>query len=767
MTADPIHSPTGEQMVRWHDVLPRRGLVLAVHVAVYALALTLLVYDLPMVRPAYVFTPWVDGWVQGSCFSLAAVLCLLRAARRDEDAWLWGWIGLALTARALGFVSFLGYVRLQVPPVYPSIADAFWLLTPVLMMVGLVRLTRSRFGRVSTSMALDGIAAGLIAAAATLATLGPTLLSRSSGTPAVVLTNLAYPALDLVLLMVLAYVLSAYGWRPPLPIWGLVIGVLSFVVTDVTFLIQISSGTFRPGTMLTAFTVVTNAFIASAAFLPGRVGARRELLPGYLAPTVLGILALIVLAGGAFLDTMLRGTVLALLALFVLIGRAVISYRTVLEVAQRRREVGFDDLTDLPNRRTFHEELSTALLDRPPTRACALLIVDVDNFKGVNETLGHLDGDRVLRELADRIGGCLRDGDSLARMSADEFGLIVEGADAGLATEAAERVTLAVQPPFLVGGRTLEVTVSIGIAVFPADGQEAGELLQRADLAMYEAKAGRTGMSRYRPEPHQAKLARRESVDRLRRAIEDDEIVLHYQPVVSLMTGEITGFEALCRWQNPGLGLVPPGSFLPLAESGGLMRLLTLNVLAQSVRQAARWREEGHRLTVAVNLSVTNLVDVAFPDQLAMLLEAEGLPGSAVELELTEDLFMADPDRARGVIRDLRRLGVQLMVDDYGAGYSSLGYLRDLHEIAGLKIDRSFVTHLVDDPRASAIVESTLTLAGSLGLRVIAEGVETPAVRDRLAGLGCEYAQGFLFARPAPGKTIRFGGIGEARAEHP
>ncbi len=746
-------------------MFPRRGLVLAVHVLIYTLVLVVVIYDLPFVRPAYVFTPWVDGWVQGSCYVLAAVLCMLRAAGRDDDAWLWRWIGLALAARAMGFVTYFVHVRLQQPQVYPSISDAFWLATPVLMTVGLVLLARSRLGSVSTVMSLDGVAAGLTAAAVTVAALGPTLLARSAGSPSVVFTNLAYPVLDVVLLLVLAYVMAAYGWRPPLQVWGLAVGALSFVVIDVTFLIQITAGAWRPGTMLSAFAVLTTAVIASAAFAPSRPLVRREILPGYVAPAVIGVIALVVLGLGTFLDTVLRGTVLAVVALFVLIARAVISYRTMLEIALRRREVGMDDLTELPNRRSFHEELAAALLDRPRARGLALLIVDVDSFKTVNETLGHLNGDKVLREIADRLRACLGEGDVLARMSADEFGILVEGADAERATEAAERLTLAFQPPFTVGARRVEVTASVGIAVFPTDGHAVGDLLQRADLAMYEAKAARSGQSRYRPEPQRTHPARRESVDRLRRAIEDDELVLHYQPIVSLFTGEVGGFEALCRWQDPGFGLVPPADFLPLAESGGLMRLLTLDVLRQAVRQAVQWRREGHELTVAVNLSVTNLLDIAFPDQLAMLLEAEGLPGGALELELTEDLFMADPDRARGVIGDLRGLGVRLMVDDYGAGYSSLGYLRDLHEIAGLKIDRSFVTHLVDDARALAIVESTLALARSLDLRVIAEGVETPAVRDRLAALGCELAQGFLFARPAPPMTVRFGGIGEARAE--
>jgi EAL domain-containing protein (putative c-di-GMP-specific phosphodiesterase class I) len=232
---------------------------------------------------------------------------------------------------------------------------------------------------------------------------------------------------------------------------------------------------------------------------------------------------------------------------------------------------------------------------------------------------------------------------------------------------------------------------------------------------------------------------------------------------VSLRTGAVVGVEALVRWQQPESAIVSPTAFLPQAESAGLMPMLTHAVLGQAVGQAARWRAAGRSVVVSVNLSVTNLLDPQFPDQVICQLTDAGLPGGALELELTEDLFMADPARARSAVRTLLDAGVSLVIDDYGTGYSSLGYLRDLRDIRGLKLDRSFVTHLDADPRAAAIVESTVTLAHSLGMAVVAEGVETISVRDRLAVFGCEVAQGYLFSRPVPAEEIVFGVLDPAR----
>jgi diguanylate cyclase (GGDEF)-like protein len=433
------------------------------------------------------------------------------------------------------------------------------------------------------------------------------------------------------------------------------------------------------------------------------------------------------------------------------------SFHAVRSLAEHRREARTDELTGLANRRSFNERLARATAARRPDGRLAVLVIDLDDFKAVNDTLGHHYGDELLRMVAPRLRQVVRSEDTVARLGGDEFGVLLAGADADRAAQVAERLRAGFRRPFRLGPRSQTVAASVGIAVAPDDAEEPVELLRHADLEMYQAKSGRAGRARDQGELHAAGKARVETTERLRRAITDGELVLHYQPQVSLRTGTVVGAEALVRWEHPEGGLLLPSGFLPQAESAGLMPMLTRAVLDQAVRQGALWRSEGNPVTVAVNLSVTNLLDPEFPDQVIGLLAEVGLPGSALELELTEDLFMADPPRARTAVRTLLEAGVSLVIDDYGTGYSSLGYLRDLRDIRGLKLDRSFVTHLDADPRAEAIVESTVTLAHSLGMAVVAEGVETATVRDRLAGFGCEVAQGFLFSPAVPADEVVFG----------
>jgi diguanylate cyclase len=373
----------------------------------------------------------------------------------------------------------------------------------------------------------------------------------------------------------------------------------------------------------------------------------------------------------------------------------------------------------------------------------------------------------LLRLVAPRLQQAVRAGDLVARIGGDEFAVLLGDADEELAVSVAERVRAGFRRPFRLGSRDLAIAASVGIALVPDDGQEPVELLQHADLAMYEAKATRSGQALFHRRLHPAGRARLETTERLRRAIQGGEMVLHYQPQVALPSGVATGVEALVRWEHPESGLLPPSKFLHQAESGGLMPALTHVVLERALRQVAAWHEMGLALTVAVNLSVTNLLDPRFPEQVVDLLAASRLPAGTLELELTEDLFMADPGRARGAVAALLDAGVGLVIDDYGTGYSSLGYLRDLHDIRGLKLDRSFVTDLDTEPRSAAIVDSTIKLAHSLGMHVVAEGVETRGVRDRLADLGCEYAQGYLFSPPAPGADLDLGGDGDGAAVVP
>jgi diguanylate cyclase len=725
------------------------------------------VSTLPGVRGRPGFDVLLDGWLQCAGYVAAAALAVLRATASRVDRTLWAGLAVALCLRALGFVTFVTVVRGREPPPAPSVADAAWLATYVPLMVALVALARASFTGLSTSLLLDGVVGMLATSGIASAVVWPTVVHAmgSEATTAALVTDLAYPPLDVALLLAVVGVLLAFSWRPPPAVWALGAGIVGFAVTDGVFLYQSVQGEFRPGTALSALSLGATAVMAAAGWLPDerREGSPRQDLPGILVPAcfALACLALVVYATAHPVPWF--SVALATAGAAVAVGRTALSFHTLRAVAQHRREARTDELTGLPNRRAFNETLAAALRDRPDRDRLALLVLDVDDFKAVNDTLGHHVGDELLTLLAPRLQQVLRRGDLVARTGGDEFAVLLPDADAERAVEVATRLRAGLRRPFPLDSRPVETSASVGIAVFPDDGREAAPLLQRADLAMYDAKATRSGHSVFRPEHHRSSRARLESADRLRRAV-DGELEVHYQPQVSLRTGAVVAVEALVRWRHPEDGLVGPAGFLPQVESAGLMSRLTGTVLEQAVRQCAAWRAQGTPVRVAVNLSVTDLLDVELPSQVERLLDRHGVPGAALDLELTEDLFMADPVRARTAIERLLRSGVRLQVDDYGTGYSSLGYLRDLSEISGLKLDRSFVTRLDVDPRSQAIVESTLGLARSLGLTVVAEGVESEPVRDRLAALGCELAQGLLFSGPVPAERLSFGVLSTARA---
>jgi predicted signal transduction protein with EAL and GGDEF domain len=307
----------------------------------------------------------------------------------------------------------------------------------------------------------------------------------------------------------------------------------------------------------------------------------------------------------------------------------------------------------------------------------------------------------------------------------------------------------ALRDEFVLDGMPLHVDASIGIALCPDHGRDRSLLLARADTAMYVAKRGRLGFEIWAPDGTPATRDRLQTLEQLRTALDDDQLDVHYQPKLDLRTGDVIGVEALVRWNHPDRGLLYPDVFLPLAEQAGLMRRLALRVLERSLRDLQQWRSRGLELSMAVNLSVSNLQDVALPDQVEMLLDSCGVPASALTLEITEDVLMADAARSQQVMAALRRLGVQLSIDDYGTGYSSLSYLRAL-PVDELKLDRSFVSHLTSDERAAAIVRSTLQLSLDLGMSMVVEGVEDAATLESLREWGCEVAQGYHIARPMP-----------------
>jgi diguanylate cyclase (GGDEF)-like protein len=410
-----------------------------------------------------------------------------------------------------------------------------------------------------------------------------------------------------------------------------------------------------------------------------------------------------------------------------------------------------DALTGLPNRVLLRDRGERAIAAaRRGGGSVGLLLIDLDRFKDINDTLGHHQGDALLRAVAVRLASVLRASDSVARLGGDEFAVLLPDLlEPGAATAVAEKLLAALHQPFVVDELALEVDASIGIAVSADHQADVDTLLQRADVAMYVAKETHAGATQYAAELDVNSPRRLALLADLRRAIAQRTLAVHYQPKVDLASGKVRGVEALVRWNHPQLGAISPGEFIPLAEGTALIHPLTTFVLETALRQQREWQTHGYDLSVAVNLSARSLLDVDFPERVSALLSLHCVQPANLILEITESTLMTDPARAQRVLRALDILGVRISIDDFGTGYSSLARLKELpvHE---LKIDRAFVTSMRTIHSDAVIVRSTIDLARNLGLAVVAEGVEDRSVLNELSDLGCDTAQGYYLSRPVP-----------------
>ena len=414
----------------------------------------------------------------------------------------------------------------------------------------------------------------------------------------------------------------------------------------------------------------------------------------------------------------------------------------------------YDQLTNLPNRTLLHDRLRQAILTGSrEAQPLALLVMDLDRFKEVNDTFGHQYGDLLLEQIGPRLRAVLRVSDTVARLGGDEFAILLPDADRAEAEAVATRLLETLDPPFAVEGHNLTVGASIGLALSPEHGEDAQTLLRRADVAMYVAKREGDGYAIYSAEQDRHSPSRLTLVGDLRHAIETEGLMLHYQPTLDLQTGEFAGAEALIRWHHPERGFLAPDEFIPVAEQTGLIRNLSQWVLESALRQSRAWQQMGLNVPVAINLSMRDLHDPQVPDSVARLLSHWRVAPESLTLEITESTLMADPARALEVVARLSAMGIMIAIDDFGTGYSSLAYLKRL-PVDKLKIDKSFVRNLATDAHDASIVQSTVGLAHALGLRLVAEGIEDQASWELLAGMGCDVGQGYFISRPIPADKL-------------
>ncbi len=425
--------------------------------------------------------------------------------------------------------------------------------------------------------------------------------------------------------------------------------------------------------------------------------------------------------------------------------------RELLELRKQREYQLFHDLlTGLPNRALLIERLQQQLARLPRTNeSSALLVMDLTDFKTVNDSLGHDVGDELLRQVGPRLAASLRAADTVARLGGDEFAVLLPGTDETGAARVAQKMLAALEQAFPLEGETLDIGASVGVAVAPAHAPQAEQLLSRAEIAMHAAKGSLDGLAVFSAEHERDGAGRLALMSDLRRAVDEGELVLYYQPQIDLKTGALTSVEALVRWMHPKRGLVGPDEFIPLAERTGLIKRLTRTVLTEAIRQARAWELAGLRVPIAVNLSMRNIHDPQLPQTIAQLLQRWDARPDLLRLEMTETVLAADPQRALQTMDALRAMGVHIALDDFGIGYSSLAYLNRL-PLDEIKIDRSFVLGMIDEESSATIVRATVDLGHGLGYGVVAEGVENAETRQRLTALGCDAIQGFLVARPMP-----------------
>jgi diguanylate cyclase (GGDEF)-like protein len=721
-------------------------LATGVLIVVYAVALFV------VTRPASGYVTLWDGWVVNIVSALPVVAVGLRVWHKPERRLVWLAIAAGIALNCVGNLLYTYHDQNLIPIPNPAPSDLPYLLSHVMLVVGVILISQRSFGRTHVSVRLDGAVAGLtLGAVAGTLWFGPVL--KVSGRPLQVAVGMAYPLLDLVLLVLLAAGLAPQRYRLTWSTGLLMAGVLAFVVGDIVYLNQSAANTYSSGTPVELTWIIGVFLLGLAAWAREERGAvpdrpADESSHGIATvPAVAGCVSLGVLSASFEWHVPTLAAYLAIAALGVVILRMVLTVRELRQAATNYRDARTDDLTGLGNRRAFQEAVESDLRSADDDRHVGVLLVDLNGFKEVNDSLGHHAGDELLRVVAKRFKNQIANVGSIARIGGDEFGCTrIVGGEEDLVRIAHELADTLIGPVAL-DGVTVRVGASIGVSMSPEHGSTHDELLRCADVAMYEAKHAMSEVRCYRADhdPNSRELL--ELIDELRVAIETRSLTLHYQPTLELRSASIRGLEALVRWQHPTRGLMLPDSFVPLAERVGLIPQLTRAVLEQAIGEAARLEANGYPLHMSINVSRYDLVDEALPHYIDTLLTRHAVPPHRITLEITESALSKDPDRAARCIHELRGRGLRVSIDDYGVGYSSMSQLLQLR-IDELKIDKSFVLALETDRRAQAIIRSAVELGNALNLTVVAEGIETAEALRLVRRLGADIGQGYYVSRP-------------------
>ena len=694
-----------------------------------------------------------DVVLYNSAYLPAAAAAWAASVRVRTERLAWRSLGIALVLYAVGNVLRTLAAGTAGNGPYPPAIDLLALVSYLLLYVAMVGLIRARVPRFHPSMWLDGIIGALGTTALGVAFLIGPYVHPTDGDKPVALINLAMPLMDVLLLALLVAVGSILGLGMDRSLARVILALLLVLAGDVVLFARMVEGTYVDGSPTELLWLVGICFAALAAHgarpRPARDAERSRVGLRLLAlPLICNLASLFVLAAGWGDALPAAAAWLAIGCVVAAIARIAVTFREVRAFNEVKQQALTDELTGLANRRALLDTAARVLTTASSRRPAALLLLDLDGFKEVNDSLGHTAGDHLLRQIGPRLQAALRPGELLARLGGDEFAVLLPEAGLDQAQERAERLRKLVMQPFPVEDIRLHVGVSIGVATAPVPAATVQEMLRCADVAMYAAKSAGEGVHVYVPDPHGGSGDRLRTMEELRTALSSDQLIVHLQPQIALSDERVVGAEALVRWNHPVRGLLSPAELLPAAEQAGLLRPLTDTVLELALTATARWWRRA-RVPVSVNLSAANVNDLDLPSKVAAALRRHGLPPEALTLELVEDTLMADPERGRQVLAELRQLGVRTSIDDYGTGYSSLAYLRHL-PADELKLDRSLTADVDQDRRAAAIVRHTVALAHELGLRLVVEGVEDAATGAALARLGCDIAQGFAIARPMP-----------------